>query len=583
MTRGLTIDRSLNIFVYLNYQNYHRKPNDIWFKYDVKSIENKQKSVNKYNISLVKISLSEIYSDRIREKFTLPEHFIAIGICPDKHDYYSKFKLYSDYKDPGKLVNIRQSLKCSLGRCNIGYLVHGASKSGNEGPKHYDGFYIYFDPGPSNLPLVFYGPEQTAFRQMLTACPYINWVDRYNHMEFVPEYYLKEDFFQLEEDYNRHRMIPVFESQQPRTLNNNMKDIVKRVFKCGTLVQNIPNKGVIKIDVVLNLRTPYIDNNKVFSSLFFKKNSRVYCQKSIDITDEIIYGVILKDNTYKKERHEVFHHTGFLKFYSDQRIYVYSKDQIMKDRKEHLKRSTQYNYDRTYFEENYVSYQLICRANVEDFDAILRLRIDNDVVFPTKDNSGKMDEYHVDHSTHIMKILRCGALRDNDRVYKDFYEYKYLSKIKKIKDIKGRTLHGCSRERKIITRSEDDLYGTYECVSDPITNKIKSSTFVILPGKQTYSNLTIKKPFNDKLSYSCNLYDNKHIHIYEMHVTFPEEKPIIYTLFGKENVAFKTIENHHVIYTPDIKNKQRKSAEVICYYNLKGTGGSVVKYNYDHT
>uniref|UniRef100_A0A0N4ZE59 6-cysteine protein n=1 Tax=Parastrongyloides trichosuri TaxID=131310 RepID=A0A0N4ZE59_PARTI len=257
----------------------------------------------------------------------------------------------------------------------------------------------------------------------------------------------------------------------------------------------------------------------------------------------------------------------------------------MKDRKEHLRSSAQYNYDRTYFEENFISYELLCRGYVRDIDTILRLRIDNDVIFPTKDNSGNMDEYRIDHSKHIGKFIRCGALSPKynyDRIYKDFYEYKFMTKIKKIKDVYGRNVIGCFQERRKIVHSEQDLYGTYECITEPTSDKIKSSTFIILPGKQTYSNSTLKRPLNDKLFYSCNLYDEKYFHIYEMHVKFPNKEPIIYTLFGRENLDFKIIENHYIRYTPNPKTIESENAEVTCYYNLNGTDGSIIKYHYEH-
>uniref|UniRef100_A0A0N4ZK79 Ig-like domain-containing protein n=1 Tax=Parastrongyloides trichosuri TaxID=131310 RepID=A0A0N4ZK79_PARTI len=620
------------IFLYYNARYYDGRVYELWKRGfnenggDQKYIQIKTKFslINIKNVETIALDLSTIYkvgypSDGIR-------HF-AIALCPVLYNRQLDFLYFNDYNNRELLKVPHNSIKCSVGQCGMGFIFKKGSGdnwlySKSNGESNY-GLYIYFTSGNIGLPLIFIGPRYNEEFKPIVACPYLHWVDNYNNANFEPEPYVKDDFLKLEADFNRHRMVVVFETQQTVAIPSDfgsLKRHVHDVFKCGTLVQRPPGVGELRVDVVLSLHEEISYNDIKKGAITFKKG-RTYCGE-LDVTDQYFYGLIPKESTYD-EKIQLLYFPHDVEMYYGEKIYIYDKGLITKTRSNNLDISSD-GFDSNYFYNNLHFYPPICVGKVENIATTIRPSIDNYVLSPMKNGSGDMDTYKVNIENVATKKMGCSTTKKDskNRAYLNYYKYKYKVNIKKIADYDGKTYVGSANETIEIPIYPEKFFGTYECImstNETTENLTRSIKFKIIPFKKFSINVSTKESSNgtimdkqdggtkehlnkttsqiideytekisksiinvnkkDKRMYKCEFYDTQGTRIVEMHVQYPNNKEFIYK-YGKPNMEEFNIEyNKDIVFYPPPRIGYESDVNVECYYTLPGTEGVIKIYN----
>uniref|UniRef100_A0A0K0G1Y9 Ig-like domain-containing protein n=1 Tax=Strongyloides venezuelensis TaxID=75913 RepID=A0A0K0G1Y9_STRVS len=546
-------------------------------------IENVSEDINVLAKKVIKlmIPLESLYFNY----YNVPVDFknnINFLFCP--LEFASKLGVFNEnYEEKaiGKYVN---GTRCSVYKCDIGPFPMVNSHANISHRILIDKelekvFFIGFQTSPNkNIDYIFFynaGKPAGNINIVLVACPYKNWIRKQSSAKFIPSKYVKNDFPSLPNDMDRHKLVPTFILEN---ISRGQNFPSRNTFTCGRLEQyeKLADPTPIKIGYEF-------DQLEDISSQFLTiEGEELFCG-DVDITDHYIFTFLNSTDIFNSSEPNMEYVTSIksVNFYVNQKIYAYDKEYILSKYNDSAEEFFDTDNDLPIFPPS-------CIANHRVEIAKLKLKIGSTIVnskFKKDKFTGEnIETYTVSVKEQKDQELSCHAvlLKNSDDRYTNFYNKKYSTRIKKIKDANGKPYSGNASTAIKITESIEEVAGVYTCtIYNSKVHEILDSEFHILPGELDPYIKKVKNNKPNKHLYRCttiNMMSNQTL--IEMNVTHQGKKTMSFQFSNKNrNKNFKKYK-HYVIYNPDDESRFNLPTEIKCtYMNFSSIDNPTVEQN----
>uniref|UniRef100_A0A0K0EMG0 Ig-like domain-containing protein n=1 Tax=Strongyloides stercoralis TaxID=6248 RepID=A0A0K0EMG0_STRER len=495
---------------------------------------------------------------------------IAFLYCPinklEEHTYY-----FTNYNGKISINKLYGSNRCSLGYCELGLYLYKNNTSPdklNQGGTIDNALYIALKAGPG-MALIFHHVKIYKDAFPLVPCPYINWILKLFETSFVPSYYVNRDTIELKEDFDRHRLVPAFmQTYQKVGLFHELMP----AFICGNIKQQENSDVPVGFQIIKSNEPSPTGSVKT-------DNDKILCMNQ-DISKYYLFGFL--NNTYNIDSDVPImkYLKNDFKFYSEQIIYAYDHEEVLRDREKALQSKDPSPkaslFDRAYFDNQIYYYKPICYGKVNNKSAILKPKVSSIV----QRESGEMVFKIANQGVNAGSKISCHAVVDDDYNgrFSEFYAKRYRTKIQRIKDSKGQPVNENKVYEIPIIDDADKFYGTYKCeLENPgSVDLILEKEFVILPGEALIYKKDIYISSNDKDALKCDLKSKENLELSELRVNIDDEKILKYNYFEKEesNEIFK-LKKDYVTYKPSSFKDLKNGTVLSCIFGLPGGNNSL--------
>ncbi|CEF64786.1 Hypothetical protein SRAE_1000303900 [Strongyloides ratti] len=533
---------------------------------------------NLQNILYIEVPLEKLYLPN-SESNTPYNYISSKGIrflyCPidnlANHMYH-----FTNYNGNKFLRKYHGSNRCNVGHCEIGLTLyrkdHDANKLLHGGLINYS-FYISIKAKP-DMALLFSGVEMNNNVYPLVPCPYIGWIANHVNASFVPSDYVLDSYIKIDEDYNRHRLMPAYKHT---SYYSGIPGSKTNAFICGYIKQ----KDQPDLPVGFELH----NKNQQIEPVEIKMDEKKIMCNGIDISEHYKFGYLEASYNLIANKLQFDYLDKDIKFYHGQILYVYDREIIEHERKEALRNKNILEndslFDSKYFDDKIHYYNPICYGRIKDRSAVLKPKVGN---VPQKE-SGEMTFKVANQGANIGNKLSCHAVIDGlpDERFSDFYLKRYKTKIQRIKNPKGEKVDEKKVDSLPIIEDVDKFFGTYKCEleEDGGFDLILQKEFTIIPEKSVHYKNTVRGSSSDKDILKCNLKSIDNLKLYEMKVNDGIDKIKIFNYYKKDEFNENFIlRNEYITYHPSKPDDYKNNTIVSCTFGIPGDSNSLYETTY---